>query len=136
MSRNVMLAKIHVAKKQTGMVDDDYRALLGRVAGKASAKDCSEKEMLSVLAEFRRLGFADAKRETVKRAERPFVRMIYGIWSELEKDGHAHGGRAALHKFVERQTGVAQPEWLTPAQGNLVIEGLKGWRARVRKVTA
>ncbi|MDN6861037.1 regulatory protein GemA [Pseudomonas sp. CAN2814] len=55
--RNVNLAKIHIAKAQLGLDDDDYRALLGRVAGVRSAKELGPRQVAQVLAEFQRLGW-------------------------------------------------------------------------------
>ncbi|HHM6772721.1 TPA: gp16 family protein [Pseudomonas aeruginosa] len=55
--RNVNLAKIHIAKAQLGLDDDDYRALLGRVAGVRSAKELGPRQVAQVLVEFQRLGW-------------------------------------------------------------------------------
>lgn len=52
---------IHVAKTQLSMTDDDYRALLRRVAGVASSRDLNEAGLSAVMAEFKRLGFVAAK---------------------------------------------------------------------------
>jgi hypothetical protein len=58
------------------------------------------------------------------------VRLIYAIWNEMvpyldEAD------EAALRGFVTRQTGVSAPEFLTDAQADRVIEGLKAWKTRL-----
>ena len=42
------------------------------------------------------------------------------------------GSRRALLAFVARQTGIAQPDWLTPEQVNIVVEGLKAMIARAK----
>jgi phage gp16-like protein len=39
--RRVLIAKIHVAKKEMALLDDDYRAMLIRVTGRASSADCT-----------------------------------------------------------------------------------------------
>ena len=52
---------IHVAKTQLNMTDDDYRAMLQRVAGVASSRDLNEGGLSAVMAEFKRLGFVAAK---------------------------------------------------------------------------
>lgn len=54
------LSKIHIAKTQTQMDDDSYRAMLGRVAGVRSAKDLTTKQAGAVLREFERLGWKPA----------------------------------------------------------------------------
>lgn len=55
--RNVQLSKIHIAKKDLGLDDETYRALLARVAGVRSAKDLSPRQIGAVLAEFGRMGW-------------------------------------------------------------------------------
>ncbi len=59
-TRNLQLSKIHIAKKDLGLDDETYRALLGRVAGVRSAKDLTPRQIGAVLAEFARLGWASA----------------------------------------------------------------------------
>ena len=50
-------AKIHIARQQLGLTDEDYRALLGRVAGVTSSKQLTERTCSRVLQELERLGF-------------------------------------------------------------------------------
>ncbi|MFX6292549.1 regulatory protein GemA, partial [Acinetobacter baumannii] len=56
------LARIHQAKKQLGLDEDTYRAVLERVTGQRSAADLSAAGRAAVLAEFERLGFAPPRR--------------------------------------------------------------------------
>ncbi|MGS0980620.1 gp16 family protein [Burkholderia glumae] len=51
------LAKIHVAKKQLAMSEDDYRAMLRSVGGVDSAKDLSPAGAHQVLKHLERCGF-------------------------------------------------------------------------------
>lgn len=48
---------IKIAVRQIGMVDEDYRALLQRVAGVASSVDLSLDGFDAVMAELHRMGF-------------------------------------------------------------------------------
>ncbi len=43
MSRRDLLAQIHIAKKQVGLDDGTYRAVLERVAGRSSAADLERR---------------------------------------------------------------------------------------------
>ena len=124
--RRALIAKIHVAKKSLAMVDDSYRALLVRVTSKASAADCTEAQLTAVVDEFKRLGFKPPR----AKSDKPFVRMIYGLWKDLSPH-LAAPHHAALDAFVKRQTGVDKPEWLDGGQARKVIEALKEWRARL-----
>ena len=55
--RNGQMAKIHIAKAQLGLDDEEYRSLLGRVAGVSSAKDLNPRQIGAVLAAFEKLGW-------------------------------------------------------------------------------
>ena len=70
--RDAALAKIHIAKKELGMDDDAYRAMLKRVTGKSSSAGMSPRQKSAVLAEFKRLGWnpinSAIRRASEKRA--------------------------------------------------------------------
>jgi len=135
-NRARMIAKVHVARKQLAMEEGSYRALLMRIAGVDSARACSAYALGDVLAEFERLGFSPSR--AARRDRRPHVRKIYAIWGDLKPLLDAADDEA-LRGFVRRQTrsaknpnGVGAPEWLDGHEATKVIEGLKGWLARVR----
>lgn len=134
MIRNVMIAKVHVARKQLGMDETAYRGLLQRETGKTSSGDCTEAQLTRVLAEFRRLGWKPATNPAASgraRSEKPHVRKIFALWGDLSRSGALKdSSRAALVAFIERQTGVSHPDWLTAAQANSVTEGLKAIQQR------
>jgi hypothetical protein len=128
-----MLAKAHIAKKELGLDEDTYRDVLQRVTGHGSAKDCSPRELEKLLAELRRLGWKPKTRRPESKS--PRVRKVWALWGQMCRDSlvRAEGNsarRSALRTFVEKLTGVTDPEWLTPEQASMVIEGLKHWRAR------
>lgn len=52
--------KIHIAKAQLGLSDDEYQAILLSVTGKASSKEMSGAELDAVLREMKRLGWQPA----------------------------------------------------------------------------
>lgn len=126
--RRAMLAKIHIAKKQLALEDDSYRAMLMRVTGEASSATCTPAQLEAMLGEFKRLGFT-AEQPKHPRSDKAYVRLIYGVWGDLKPylTEHSH---TALRAFVRRQTGQDAPEFLSPEDANLVIEGLKAWLAR------
>ena len=55
--RRSMIAKIHVAKTQINLEEDDYRQMLFDVAGKSSSAECSERELEAVIERLKSLGF-------------------------------------------------------------------------------
>ncbi len=125
-----LLAKIHIARKDLALEEDCYRALLIRVTGFRSAADCTDGQLDAVLAEFKRFGWAPKTRHR-PLSQKPHVRKIFALWGEL-RPTLRNGSTKALCAFVERQTGVADPEWLSPDEANAVVEALKKWLHRVR----
>jgi phage gp16-like protein len=51
------LAKIHIAKKELGMDDDTYRAMLKQLTGFPSSKDLNAFERRKVLEHLKKAGF-------------------------------------------------------------------------------
>jgi len=139
-SRNPMLAKVHIAKKELGLDDETYRDILVRVTGKSSSAGLSDRQLDAVLAEFKRLGWKPKKSAAPHRpaSAKPHVRKVFAIWEDICRQGiPVIANRAGLSAFVQRMTkteqrpaGLSDPEWLSPAEANRVIEGLKAWRAR------
>lgn len=129
--RNPRLAKVHIARKELCLDDDTYRALLMRVTTvHASSAACTDAQLDAVLEEFKRLGWVP-KDTRPGMSKKPHVRIIYAIWRDL-KPHLRNPSREALRAFVERQTGVSDPEWLDGGQANIVIEALKAWLKRAR----
>lgn len=132
--RKADLAAIHTGKRALGLDDAEYRGLLEDLTGKRSAADLTAAERHLVLDRMRELGF---KRPDGRRPERRRPTQIdkaRALWAELDAIGAlTDASQAALHSFCERQTGKSRLEWCTPAELNLVIEGLKSWLARKRR---
>lgn len=131
--RKARMAKLHIAKAQLKLSDEIYRDIIRRITNKESSAVCSVSELDLLLAEMKRLGFADRQAPLSGKA---YVRMIYGLWKDL-RPYVSDSSRAALRSFVRRQTateinqkGVSAPEFLTPDEGAKMIEALKGWLAR------
>lgn len=141
-SRTRLIQKIHVAKRQLGLEEADYRAFLCTATGKDSAGAMSDAELQTALSAFEALGFQSSFKGAPdgKKSARPVVRLIFGLWSELGRRALIeHPERKALLSFVERMTrppggapgsGISHPDWLDNAQANKVVEALKAIRDR------
>ena len=138
--RRGMLAKVGIARKQLGLDEDGYRAVLLRVTGRDSARVASDAELHRLLTEFGRLGFRPVRpQRSAVRSEHGNKRLIVALWAELApflRDGSGD----VLRGFVQRQTrsrlhpdGVSAPEFLDGKQANKVVEGLKAWLAREQR---
>ena len=132
------LAAIHIAKKDLGLSDESYRAVIRRVTtGRTeSSASCGDEERRELLKEFERLGWRP-KRQGKKRAGSrprsadPRAAKARALWIALYHLGEVENpSEDALGAFVERQTGVEAFQWLDPAQFNQVIEALKSMCAR------
>lgn len=138
------IAAIHVLKAKLRLSDDDYRALLLQLTGKASSRDMSQterrqvREHLQGLAE--RMGLAQPTRlqplsgaQLVKaqQAASPRERKVWALWHQLHRDGRiANPSAAALNAWVQRTVHVSALRFATAAQLDTLIEALKAWQHR------
>lgn len=138
------IAAIHTLKAKLAMSDDDYRALLVNLTGKASSKDMSQaqrravREHLARLAE--KMGLQQPTRRRplgatafaqAKAQASPRERKVWALWHQLHRDGVvANPSRAALDAWVQRTVHVASLRFCTGAQLDTCIEALKAWQTR------
>ncbi|MCB1463235.1 MAG: regulatory protein GemA [Nitratireductor sp.] len=130
------IAAIHIARKQLGMQDDDYRAMLERVTGKRSSAKMTHAERLAVLAEMERLGFDGSRKPASngprKRLEGKYAGKLQALWIAAWNLGLIRDRTdAALVSFVKRQTGIDHVRFVRDGDDAAkAIEALKGWMVR------
>ena len=131
-TRRALLAKLHIARKELGLDESTYRAVLERVTGEESAAQLDDTQIVRVLEDLKSRGWIPKVRADKPRtSSTPHVRKIWALWNDMCRAGIPRTPtRAALRAFVETQTGVADPEWLTPEQASAVTEALKAWQRR------
>ncbi|MCT4654381.1 MAG: regulatory protein GemA [Cohaesibacter sp.] len=129
------LAKIHIAKKDLGLDETAYRAILVRITGKDSSGNMSERQRRAVLAEFQRLGWKPKTGGKPRPgSNKPFVRLMYALAKNIGQSGYWElPYKDALRAFVKKETGIDNPEWLTFQQASPVIEALKKIEQRGRE---
>lgn len=140
-----LLAKIHIAKKDLGLEDDDYRTMLSRVVGTNTAKGLSDNQCLRVLEEFARLGWKPkvvqgGKRQGQKSttaASFPSAKKARALWISLWQLGAVRNrSEIALSEFAKRQLKCDHFAWADQGQVYKLIEALKamagrnGWRIK------
>lgn len=137
--RHALIAKIHVAKKQLQLTDEEYRQFLYQETGKTSCKDMNLGQLQRVWEELKRRGYVEPAPHRRREKAAPHVRMIYALWYELRDMGAlSDGSKKALRTFVKRQTqglasgGYQAPEFLPADEAQPVVEALKSWIARER----
>lgn len=129
--RRGMIAKVHVAKKALGLIDDDYRAIILDVASVTSAADCTNAQLEELLKRFAARGFtatakAGAKPARPRPADHQVARKARAMWISLHHlCAIDDPSERALEAFAARQLGVERLQWANQAQGYKLIEGLK-----------
>jgi hypothetical protein len=123
---------IHVAKRELGMNDDDYRVVLGRATRGAttSLREMTDGQLQAVIGEMKKLGFA-AKSKAGEQLG-PFGPKLLALWlSGWNLGVFRDPGQKALVAFVERQTKIARVQWVRdPRDAAKAVDGLKLWIAR------
>lgn len=126
-------AAIHVAKKQLGLDDDDYRAMLKREAGVDSARDLDDAGARRVMLWFDNHGFTRTdKAKGTAGDRRPIVQKARALWISLwQLDEVADRRDSALDAFTRRITGKETLRFCTNGEAGKVVEALKAWCQRV-----
>nr|WP_321460425.1 regulatory protein GemA [uncultured Cohaesibacter sp.] len=107
------LAKIHIAKKELGLDDATYRALLLRVTGKDSSGRMTETERAAVLSELKRQGWKSKSTDGKHRppSSKSYIRLMYAIAKNIDAKGYWElPFKEALRAFVKKETGIDNPE--------------------------
>lgn len=139
------LKKIHVAKTQCNMSDEDYKKAISDISkGRTdSSAELTHVERAALLRHMERCGFKARKPKQNRRApakpdlpigdDRDQVKMIRGLWIELHEFGAVRdASELAMCAYVKRVTRKDHPKFLDIEQASDVIEQLKKWRDRVR----
>jgi len=103
--RRAMLAKIHVARKELALAEDDYRQIMLDETGNTSAADCTEGELERALKRFAALGFKPQPAKASSRAaQHPMARKARALWISLYHLGAVRSpSEQALEAFARRQ---------------------------------
>jgi phage gp16-like protein len=137
--RRAMLAKVHIAPKQMGMTEDDYRAIVLKHSGSLSAKDATEKQLQAILDEFQAKGWkpinkaggAAGSARRAPAADHPVARKARAMWVSLHQLGVVRNpSEGALEAFAARQLGCVAMRWSDQAMGYRLIEALKAMAER------
>ena len=127
-------AKIHIAKKELGLNDEQYRDVLYLKFKKRSSKDLSRRQVTVLLNHFRHNGWKPKKgkgKNGNNMASDPQSRKIRALWISLGKMGAVrNSSEKALRAYVKRMTQVDDLRFANSYQKSMVIESLKSWMNR------
>lgn len=119
--RNQQLSKIHIAKKDLGLDDDSYRAMLMRIAGKTSSKDLSPLQTANVLRELERLGWQPKRGPAKPKPAADRAKLVSKIEAQLADAGRSWAYAVGIAKRLYK---VEKVEWLNPEQLRGVVAAL------------
>lgn len=146
MNRRAAVVKVQIAKRDLGLDDDIYRAMLLRLTGETSSTACSDQQLGVVLDELKAKGWtpkvvaggkaaAPARPRRAAPADHPAAKKARALWLSLWNLGEVRDpSEAALEAFAHRQLGVERLQWADQALTYKLIEALKamaeraGWR--------
>lgn len=131
-NKNPLLAKVHIAKAQLGLDDEQYRDIVRRVTDKESASQCRYSQLVDLINEFKVLGWKTVQKKAFRKAPSDPVKKIYALWGKLQKLGAVQStDKTALDAFVKKYTGIDSVQWIAPEQQSRIIEILKQWLKRI-----
>lgn len=132
-AKRAMVAKVQIAKKQLGLDDGDYRAILERVTGETSSAKLDIRQLDAVLVELKRLGFmaVSAKPGRPRAADHPSAKKARALLISLQLLGVIRdASEGALEAFARRQMGCERFQWADQQQCYKLIEALKAIATR------
>lgn len=131
-----LIKLIHVARRELGMQEEDYRMMLANMPsleGATSVAKLSVPKLHLVLEQLKAKGFkvVPRQKESIKLADDAQSKLIRHLWLELHTAGKVRDpSESALARFISNNTGVAALQWLNTKQASGVIERLKKWLDR------
>ena len=130
--RRGLIAKIHVAKKQLALAEDDYRQILFDETGRMSSADCDERQLEKVIDRLKRVGFKPVPRYGAKTAAtHPMARKARALWISLHHLGVVrNASEEAFEAFAMRQLGCDRLVWARQSDAFRLIEALKNMAVR------
>lgn len=131
--RSRQLAAIHVAKKNLGLDDESYRAVLRNATGLESAGDMDARQRAKVLADMRRRGFDRSPRRAATPAlgPRPHNFRTNPQYSKIEALLHECGKGWSYAGGISRNMfGKPRIEMCSAAELRGIITALEKYRRR------
>lgn len=147
-SRNALLAKVHIAKKQLGLSDDDWRGVLDARFGVSSSAKLSVKDLSALSAYLEDRGWTPTPRKKVSdRHGKPHIlahddsglsregrmKKIEALLTELGKQEGRYVPWSYAAAILKHQTGLERLEHAMPEQLGNVIAALSNNVARKKR---
>lgn len=139
MTRRAAVVKVQIARRDLGLDEDTYRAMLSRITGQTSATTCTDAQLGAVLSELKAKGWKPkvikggkiGPASRPKPAAHPVARKARAMWISLHQLGVVRDpSEKALEAFARRQLGVDAMQWAVASDAYALIEALKGMANR------
>lgn len=125
LKKQTWIKLIHTARRQLGLDDDAYRAILLGAAGIESSKEiASESQFNEIMQAFKNIGFKYQKKQEIilpNRASKAQIAYIKRLW-DLGSRSKTESG---LRQFLRRIGHVDDVNFLTKQQASAVILALE-----------
>lgn len=135
-TKKILMAKIHIGKKELGLDDDTYRDVLWRVTGKRSCKDMTIAQLQDVVKDMEKSGFKPkaapkhGKKPSVVGKREPLMGKIHAMLTDMGLHwNYAHGMADSMFKIKRLQ-------WLNDNQLYKLTQALSVHQQREAKKAA
>ena len=135
-TKKILMAKIHIGKKDLHLDDDTYRDVLWRVTGKRSCKDMTIAQLQDVVKDMENSGFKPkatpkhGKKPSVIGKREPLMGKIHAMLTDMGLHwNYAHGMADSMFKIKRLQ-------WLNDSQLYKLTQALSVHQQREAKKAA
>ncbi len=135
-NKKILMAKIHIAKKDLALDDATYRDVLWRVTGKRSCKDMTIAQLQDVVKDMENSGFKPkaapkhGKKPAVVGRRAPLMDKIEAMLTDMSLHwNYAHGMADSMFKIKRLQ-------WLNDSQLYKLTQALSVHQQREAKKAA
>ena len=135
-TKKILMAKIHIGKKDLHLDDDTYRDVLWRVTGKRSCKDMTIAQLQDVVKDMENSGFKPkaapkhGKKPSVVGKREPLMGKIHAMLTDMGLHwNYAHGMADSMFKIKRLQ-------WLNDQQLYKLTQALSVYQNRQARKTA
>ena len=130
---NNQKAILHVAKRDLGLSDEEYRDALEACGGVRSAKDLDYKGFKAAMKHFETCGFESSSGQAGNgglespphMATAKMIKKIYALWWSIPYYYEKGKERAALRGFLKSQFEIDDVKFLSFKKAGQVIEAVK-----------
>jgi phage gp16-like protein len=129
--RNNDLARIHIAKKDLNLSDDEYRDLMKTICGVSSSAELDMGGRARFLDHLNRIKRSLPAKKRVHAKLTPKQGKVFSLWQQLADAGLVRDRKfPALEAWLKAKIGVDKLIWLNNDQLAQAIESLKRWLDR------